>query len=96
MCIWRCNLARPTRVGIPQRGGASSAGAGEPNRFRVAEDNFRADNFGFILIDWSLPDPLVRLQVRDAAGAIAAQEAVKLSELKGTAGSGGLTLSAPD
>ena len=32
----------------------------------------------------------------DAGDAIAAQEAVKLSELKGAAGSGGLTLSASD
>jgi alkaline phosphatase D len=75
---------------------AAGAGAGEPNRFRVAEDNFRANNFGFILVDWSLPDPLVRLQIRDAAGKIAVQEGVKLSELKGTADSGRLTLSAPN
>jgi hypothetical protein len=35
-------------------------------------DNFRADNFGIILDDGSLPDPLVRPQIRDASGNSAA------------------------
>ena len=41
-----------------------------------------ADNFGLILVDWSLSDPLVRLQIRDAAGNTAAEHRLNLSELQ--------------
>jgi alkaline phosphatase D len=61
---------------------AAGAGRGEKNRFRLSTENFRADNFGLILVDWSLSDPLVRLQIRDAAGNTAAEHRLNLSELQ--------------
>ena len=61
---------------------AAGAGRGEQNRFRLSVENFRADNFGLILVDWSLSDPLIRLQIRDAAGNTAAEHRLSLSELQ--------------
>jgi alkaline phosphatase D len=53
----------------------------ETNRHRVATMN-RGDNFGFITIDWELPDPLISLQIRDVRGDITIQEKIALSTIK--------------
>jgi alkaline phosphatase D len=39
-------------------------------------------NFGMIDIDWSQPDPELRLQIRDEAGDVPIQQRVRLSQLK--------------
>lgn len=38
-------------------------------------------NFGTVVIDWEQTDPVIRLQVRDAAGGVVLQQQAKLSEL---------------
>jgi alkaline phosphatase D len=53
----------------------------EINSYRVGLTYFET-NFGTVQIDWEQPDPLVRLQVRDAAGTVVLQQKVTLSELK--------------
>jgi len=53
----------------------------EPNRSRVAA-MFSGNNFGAVIIDWSQPDPTVRLQIRDDAGEIMQQEKISLELLK--------------
>ena len=39
-------------------------------------------NFGFIDIDWTQDDPVLRLQVRDQAGGVVLQHRMRLSELR--------------
>jgi alkaline phosphatase D len=53
----------------------------EPNRHRLGTMT-HGDNFGFITIDWSAPDPRVSLQVRDVHGEITLKDTVALSLLK--------------
>jgi alkaline phosphatase D len=53
----------------------------EINSYRVGLTYFET-NFGTVQIDWEQPDPLVRLQVRDAAGMVILQQKVSLSELQ--------------
>lgn len=53
----------------------------EKNRHRVATLSW-GHHFGFIEIDWSQKDPLIRLQIRDEDGQIAFQHKVPLSALK--------------
>lgn len=53
----------------------------EVNRHRVGTMNW-GDNFGMIDIDWSLPDPPVRLKVLDDAGDVAIQRKIRLSTLR--------------
>jgi alkaline phosphatase D len=53
----------------------------EPNRFRVGEA-VRENHFGQIVIDWSRPDPELRLQIIDRAGTVRLDEPVKLSSLR--------------
>lgn len=53
----------------------------EPNRWRVASMNF-GNNFGMIEVDWDRADPEVRLQIRDEAGDIIAQQKLRLSWLR--------------
>jgi alkaline phosphatase D len=55
--------------------------ANEINSYRLGLTYFEA-NFGAIAIDWKPSDPVVRLQVRDAAGGVVLQQRVKLSELE--------------
>jgi alkaline phosphatase D len=55
---------------------------GEPNRFRLTPDNFREDNFGVVEVDWSLPQPTVSLQIRDAHGRLAMEHRIGLMELE--------------
>ena len=53
----------------------------ETNRHRVMTMNV-GNNFGVIAIDWSRPDPLISLQIRDEAGDITIQEKLPLSVLQ--------------
>lgn len=55
--------------------------ANEINSYRVGLTYFDV-NFGEIQIDWKLPDPVVRLQVRDEKGGVALQQRVTLSQLR--------------
>lgn len=55
--------------------------ANEINRYRVGLTFFDV-NFGTILIDWSQPSPLIRLQVRDEKGAVVLQQRVTLDALR--------------
>jgi alkaline phosphatase D len=59
----------------------SGGNADEPNRHRLGF-NYRKVNFGTIEIDWSAPDPLITLQVRDIDGKPALEHQIKLSELR--------------
>ncbi len=52
----------------------------EKNRHRVATMSW-GNHFGFVEIDWSKSDPLIRLQIRDEEGQIAFQHKVPLSAL---------------
>jgi alkaline phosphatase D len=52
----------------------------EKNRHRVATMSW-GNHFGFVEIDWTKPDPLIRLQIRDEEGQIAFQHKVPLSAL---------------
>ena len=54
--------------------------ANEINSYRVGLTYFET-NFGTVVIDWEQTDPVIRLQVRDAAGGVVLQQRVKLSEL---------------
>ncbi len=54
----------------------------EPNRHRIGT-MFWGDNFGLITIDWDRePDPLIRMQLRDAGGDIMFQQKVTLNVLQ--------------
>jgi alkaline phosphatase D len=53
----------------------------EANRHRVMTMNV-GNNFGLITIDWSRPDPVLSLQIRDEAGDITIQEKLALSVLR--------------
>jgi alkaline phosphatase D len=55
--------------------------ANEINRHRVGLTYFET-NFGMIKIDWTLPDPQLRLQVCDEVGGVMLQQRVSLSELQ--------------
>jgi alkaline phosphatase D len=55
----------------------------EPNRWRVSSETapYYPENFGLIEIDWTEPEPSVRLTVRDLDGAVVMEEAVALTGL---------------
>ena len=53
----------------------------EANRKRVAALQW-GDHFGAIEIDWSLPDPMIRLQLREESESVAVQTKFPLSVLK--------------
>lgn len=55
--------------------------ANEINSYRVGLTYFEV-NSGMIHIDWDQPDPVVRMQVRDAAGDVVLQQRVSLSQLQ--------------
>lgn len=55
--------------------------ANEVNSYRVGLTYFET-NFGFVLVDWDQPDPLVRLQVRDESGEVVLQQKVTLGRLR--------------
>ena len=52
-----------------------------PNRHRIGVMQV-GDNFGMIQIDWKLPDPLIRLQIRDELGDIMIQHKIPLTVLR--------------
>ncbi len=58
--------------------------ANEINSYRVGLTYFEV-NFGTILIDWDQPDPVVRMQVRDATGDVVLQQRVSLGQLQSPA-----------
>ena len=39
-------------------------------------------NFGMLDVDWTQPDPVLRLQVRDEQGGVVLQQRLKLSQLR--------------
>ncbi|MFO0846980.1 MAG: hypothetical protein U0871_00265 [Gemmataceae bacterium] len=41
----------------------------EPNKYRVAGLPF-GDHYGWVAVDWAAADPVVSLQLRDAAGEV--------------------------
>ncbi len=53
----------------------------EVNRHRLATMNW-GNNFGAISIDWTVADPVIRLQIRDEAGEVTIQEKLPLSLLQ--------------
>lgn len=55
--------------------------ANEINSYRIGLTYFDT-NFGMITIDWSLPDPLIRMRVQDELGDIVLQKTVPLSLLQ--------------
>ena len=67
-----------TASGLNRGGGGSSD---ERNPLRLGE-NFRANNFGFIEIDWEAADPVLRMQVFDDEGRLGLEESVRLSQLR--------------
>lgn len=93
--IARLNIDRLDSIGYPllditssslnhPSGNLTKAGtrfANEINSYRVGLTYFET-NFGMIQIDWDRPDPVVRMQVRDAAGDIVLQHRVSLSQLQ--------------
>lgn len=67
-----------TSSGLNRGGGGS---AEEPNRHRVGE-NFRANNYGLISIDWEAADPTITFHVFDDAGQEGLRQQVALSMLQ--------------
>ena len=55
--------------------------ANEINSYRVGLTYFDT-NFGFIDIDWTQPDPVLRLQVRDEKGDVVLQQRLTRSQLR--------------
>ncbi|MDB5391459.1 MAG: phosphodiesterase [Planctomycetaceae bacterium] len=55
--------------------------ANEVNSYRVGLTYFDT-NFGTVLVDWSQPDPVIRLQVRDEKAEVVLQQRLKLSDLR--------------
>jgi alkaline phosphatase D len=58
--------------------------ANEINSYRVGLTYFDT-NFGFIDIDWTQPDPIIRLQVRDEKGDVVLQQRLTRSQLRPSA-----------
>ena len=52
----------------------------EPNRYRVSSMPF-GDHFGVVTVDWAAADPVVGLQLRDAAGEITIKQNFPISLL---------------
>ncbi|VTS07418.1 alkaline phosphatase D family protein [Tuwongella immobilis] len=55
--------------------------APEKNRYRVGGMPY-GDHFGMIDIDWSVADPIIRLQIRDDQGEVTVQQKISLSTLQ--------------
>lgn len=53
---------------------------GEPNRWRVG-DMYTPNNFGLVEVDWSKPDPMISLQIRNIEGKAVLAETFPLSKL---------------
>jgi len=52
----------------------------EPNRYRVSSMPY-GDHFGVVTVDWAASDPVVGLQLRDAAGEVTLKQTFPLSLL---------------
>lgn len=52
-----------------------------PNKNRLGK-MFVEDNFGMVLVDWSLDDPQITLELRDVDNDLVMQNIIRLSELK--------------
>jgi len=55
--------------------------ANEINQYRVGLTYFDV-NFGAVMIDWTEPDPVIRLQVRDEKGGVVLQQRTSLGQLR--------------
>ena len=55
--------------------------ANEINSYRVGLTYFDT-NFGFLSIDWDMPDPVIRVQVRDETGDVVLQQRTTLGRLR--------------
>src|SRR5690606_31880080 len=55
-----------------------------PDANRVG-DYFVGDNFGLIRIDWSLPDPLISLEIRGDDNSLKLKHELRLSQLRAPA-----------
>jgi len=51
------------------------------NRFRIAPTTWHQENFGAIRIDWSKPDPLIKLEIRDIENGIRFENTLLLSAI---------------
>lgn len=54
----------------------------EPNVHRAHSQRVRAENFGLISVDWSAPQPQVRMELRGLNGDVVVEHAVPLSALR--------------
>lgn len=95
--IARLSVDQPDSIGYPlfditssslnhPSGNFTKAGtrfANEINSYRVGLTYFEV-NFGMVRIDWDQPDPVVRMQVRDATGDVVLQQRVSLGQLQPT------------
>lgn len=61
---------------------SARSGWGEANSYRAISDSFHENNFGLINIDWTVPNPILRLEVRDAEGNVARRVEVQLKSLQ--------------
>ena len=87
--ISRLDGGSPDGIGYPlydvtasslNRGGGGSGD--ELNRHRIGPGNFRGNNFGKIIIDWTVKDPTISIQVLDDTGALRLHHDIKLSGLR--------------
>jgi alkaline phosphatase D len=63
--------------------GMNSAANGwtEANPYRVISEGFHEDNFGLIKVRWSVPNPLLRLEIRNADGDLVRYVELRLESL---------------
>lgn len=70
-------LYEVTSSSLNRSGGGSDS---EPNQHRVAGNNYRANNFGHIKIDWNNSPPTIRLEIRSENGKIVRSTSTKGSK----------------
>ena len=75
-------LYEVTSSGLNRGGGGRDD---EPNRHRLGE-NFRADNYGLLTLDWDAEPPTLTMEVFDDEGRLGLRERVPLPELRRDAG----------
>ena len=59
----------------------SGGNPNEPNRYRVGP-LFLQNHFGLVRVDWSVPDPMITLEIRDLKGRPVIEESFPLSRLR--------------
>lgn len=57
-------------------------GTPTPNRFRAVPATWHQENFGQLVVDWALSDPVIRLQVHDTQGTVRISKELTLSQLQ--------------